>query len=138
MAKATQSRPSLTADTAADLMSPVASIRQGTSFQEAVAFFIDRNLAVVPVIGDFGEPVGVLSIADLLIHVRESSGATQIALATVGDLMTPTVFSVTPQTPAADVIQDMLRSKVHHLFVIDAGGRIMGVVSACDVLRHLE
>jgi CBS-domain-containing membrane protein len=138
MATATQSRPSLTANTAADLMSPVACIRQGASFQEAVAFFIDRNLPVAPVCGDYGEPVGVLSIADLLIHVRESSRPTQIAPASAGDLMTPTVFSVTPQTPAAEVIQDMLRSKVHHLFVIDADGRIMGVVSACDVLRHLR
>jgi CBS domain-containing protein len=119
-------------------MSPVASIRQGASFQEAVAFFIDRNLTVAPVVGDFGEPVGVLSIADLLVHVRESSRATQIAPARAGDLMTPTVFSVTPQTPAAAVIQDMLRSKVHHLFIIDPDGTIMGVVSACDVLQHLQ
>jgi predicted transcriptional regulator len=139
MPTATESRLSVAADTAADLMSAsVACIPKGASFHEAVAFFVDRNVTIAPVIGDLGEPVGVLSIADLLIHVRESNLAGQIASATAADLMTPTVFSVTPQTTAADVVQDMLRSKVHHLFVIDSDGRIMGVVSTCDVLRHLQ
>jgi CBS-domain-containing membrane protein len=32
----------------------------------------------------------------------------------------------------------MLQSKVHHLFVADEGGTILGVVSACDLLHHLH
>jgi CBS-domain-containing membrane protein len=139
MPTAIESTLRLTAETAADLMSaPVPSIPHRASFQEAVAFFIDHNLTVAPVVGDRGEPVGVLSMADVLIHVRASAPADKIAPATAARLMTPTVFSVTPKTPAVDVIQDMLRSKVHHLFVIDPDGRIMGVVSACDVLQHLQ
>src|SRR5262245_8187156 len=130
---------SLSADTAADLMSrSVACIPHDASFQDAAVFFIDRNVTVAPVTGDLGEPVGVLSITDLLVHVRESALASQIPPVTVADLMTATVFSVTPQTPAVDVIQDMIRSKVHHLFVIDPDGRIIGVVSMCDVLQHLK
>ena len=138
MSTATRSRPVLKADTAAELMTPVASIRRSATFHDACAFFIDRNLTIAPVIGDLGEPVGVLSIADLLIHVRESNRPGPGVPATAGDLMTPMVFSVPPETLAAEVIRDMLRSKVHHLFVIDPDGRIMGVVSACDVLRHLQ
>jgi CBS-domain-containing membrane protein len=134
-----ENRPVLTAETAADLMSaPVPSIPHRASFQDAVAFFIDHNVTIALVIGDRGEPVGVLSMADLLIHVRESGSEDKITPATAATLMTPTVFSVTPETPALDVTQDMLRSKVHHLFVIDPDGRIKGVVSACDVLQHLQ
>lgn len=139
MPTATQSRPTLAVETAADMMSgPVASISGRASFSQAVAFFIDQNVTVAPVVGDQGEPVGVLSVVDLLIHVRESVPSERIVSATVVTLMTPTLFSVTPDTPASLVIQDMLRSKVHHLFVTDADGRILGVVSACDVLRHLQ
>jgi CBS-domain-containing membrane protein len=139
MPTAIESRLCLAAETAADLMlAPVASIPHRASFQEAVAFFIDHNVTVAPVIGDRGEPVGVLSIADLLIHVRESAPEDKITPASAATLMTPTVFSVSPETPAAEVVQDMLRSKVHHLFVIDPDGRIRGVVSACDVLQHLQ
>ena len=134
----------LAAETAADLMSAhLASIRHDTTFPEALAFFIDRNVTVAPVVGDLGEPVGVLSVTDLLIHVRacvvpDRGGAGRVAPADVVSLMTPTVFTVEARTPAADVVRDMLRSRVHHLFVTDDAGKIVGVISTCDVLRHLQ
>lgn len=139
MPTAIENRLFLAAETAADLMTaPVPAIPYQADFQEAVAFFIDHNVTVAPVIGDRGVPVGVLSIADMLIHVRESAPGDKIALATTATLMTPTVFSVAPETPAVEVVRDMLRSKVHHLFVIDPDGKIRGVVSARDVLQHLQ
>jgi len=134
-----ENRLSLAVESAAELMSaPVQSISHRATFHEVVEFFIDHNVTVTLVLGDRGEPVGVLSMADVLIHVRESTPANPVAPASAGSLMTPTVFSVTPKTPAVDVIRDMLRSKVHHLFVIDTDGKITGVISASDVLRHLE
>jgi len=48
------------------------------------------------------------------------------------------VFSVSPDTPAAKVIEDMVGLKVHRLFVVDDGGILVGVISALDVMRHLE
>jgi CBS-domain-containing membrane protein len=136
-------RLALAAETAADLMRPdVATISRDATFAEALAFLIDRNLTVAPVVGGHGEPVGVLSVTDVLIHVRESvvpdrGGAGRVEPASADRLMTPTVFTVHAWAPAADVVRDMLRSRVHHLFVTDDGGRIVGVISACDVLRHL-
>ena len=54
------------------------------------------------------------------------------------DVMTPAVFSVPPDTPAATVIRRLLALKVHRLFVVDEDGVLVGVISAADVLRHLE
>ena len=54
------------------------------------------------------------------------------------EMMTPVVFSVTPHTPAAKVVEDMLALKVHRLFVVDPDGVLVGVISALDVLRHLR
>ena len=48
------------------------------------------------------------------------------------------VFSVTPQTPAARVVADMLALKVHRLFVVDEAGVLVGVISAVDVLQNLR
>src|SRR6478736_3077042 len=132
-------RLALAAETASDLMRPdVAAVSHDTTFGEALAFFIDRNLTVAPVLGDRGEPVGVLSLTDLLIHVRECvvpdrGGAGGVGAASAERLMTPTVFTVGTRAPAADVVGDMLRSRVHHLFVTDDAGRIVGVISARDV-----
>ena len=129
----------LCAETAAELMCPnVAVLPRHLSFPEAIGFFIDHNVTVAPVVGDRGETVGVLSVTDLLIHVRQSAASHKIVPATAESLMTPTIFSVSPDTPAEEVIADMIRSKVHHLFVADRDGQIHGVVNTCDLLRFLR
>ena len=139
MATATDSRLTLRAETAADLMCPdVTPILHDAPFDEILGALIDANANVAPVVGEHGEPVGVISLTDLAIHVRESAAAGRVAPAAAEDLMTPAVFAVGPDTPAAEVIQDMLRSKVHHLFVADEGGTILGVVRTCDLLHHLH
>jgi CBS domain-containing protein len=134
----------LAAETAADLMRrDLTSIPHDATFAEALAIFIDHNLTVAPVVEERGGPVGVLSITDLLIHVRECvvpdrGGSRRVEPISVDSLMTPTMFAVDAHTPAADVVRDMLRSRVHHLFVTDDVGKIVGVISARDVLRHLQ
>jgi predicted transcriptional regulator len=142
---AVSDRPlSLAAETAADLMHGDAiSIRHDATLSEALAFFIDHNMNVAPVVGDRGEPLGVLSVTDLLIHVRacldlDRGGAGRVEPASAVELMTPTVFTVDARVPAPEVVRDMLQSRVHHLFVTDDTGRIVGVISTCDVLRHLQ
>jgi CBS-domain-containing membrane protein len=45
---------------------------------------------------------------------------------------------VTPSTPAGSVIEQLLALNVHHLFVIDATGVLVGVIGATDVLWHLH
>ncbi len=51
--------------------------------------------------------------------------------------MTPVVFTVGLETPAAKVVEQMLNMKVHHLFVVDDDLALIGVISSLDVLRHL-
>jgi CBS domain-containing protein len=155
----------LRAETAAELMTPnPVSIREDASLREAVALLIDRGYSAAPVIDEAGRPVGVLSRTDVLIHDRECvEHVTPVAeyyeredLVTdenevlgegfqvervdptrVRDVMTPAVFAVQPETPAARAVTEMLRLKVHRLFVVDADGVLIGVISALDVLRAL-
>src|SRR5262249_47882848 len=147
-------RITLEAFTAADLMSdnPV-SIRAEASVMEAVALLTDRGFSAAPVIDEAGRPVGVVSRADILVHDRESHrapafpegrampegfGVENCDPAVVGDIMTPGIFAVTLDTPAASVVEQMLALHVHRLFVVDGDGLLVGVVSALDVLRHLH
>jgi len=159
-------RPTLDANNAADLMTanPV-SIRDNASIREAVTLLIDKGFSAAPVIDASGRPVGVLSRADIIVHDRERveylSSASEyyeesdLTLRSgeslkngfqierpdrtrVSDIMTPVVFSVSPDTAAAKVIEDMVGLKVHRLFVVDDSGILVGVVSALDVMRHLE
>jgi CBS domain-containing protein len=56
----------------------------------------------------------------------------------VRDLMTPALFSVAADTPARTLVEEMRDLNVHRLFVTDPAGVLIGVVSAMDVLRHLD
>src|SRR5437667_6420725 len=114
-------RLGLWAETAADLMTPnPVSLRDNATAREAAALFTAKGYSAAPVIDEAGRPVGVLSGSDLLIHQgetpRESCAIADEVL--VRGLMTPAVFSVHPETPAAKVVAEMLSLKVHRLFVV--------------------
>jgi len=138
-------RLSLGTETAAELMRPDPPvIRHDATLQQALSLFIDRNVTVAPVVDQHGVSIGVLSVTDLLIHVREASlgdlatPAPDRETVTAETMMTPTIFAVGAETPAHEVVRDMLQSKVHHLFVTDPRGTIKGVIGTWDVLAHLK
>jgi CBS domain-containing protein len=150
----TLERPPLVlgARAAADLMTPnPVSLRETVTAGEAAAFLTERGISAAPVINEAGTPVGVLSQTDLVVHDRETveslaarrrRGGDSRRLpeeeALVRDLMTPAVFTVRLEAPAAQVVEDMLALRVHRLFVVDDGGVLVGVVTATDILRRLE
>ncbi|HEY7156611.1 MAG TPA: CBS domain-containing protein [Gemmataceae bacterium] len=144
------------------------SIRRDASIREALELLTDYGFGAAPVIDEAGRPVGVVSRTDVLIHEREyvhhASAPDGISSqrhcsdwdmflepflpegfsievtdpTTVGEIMTPAVFTVSLETPTREVVRRMLELKVHHLFVIDADLALVGVISPLDVLRHLE
>ena len=97
--------------------------------------FIARAISAAPVIDEAGHPIGVLSRSDVMIHQAEPCLADPT---TVEELMTPAVFAVSPETAAAEVIESLLTLQVHRLFVLDAEGALVGVITPLDVLRHLH
>jgi CBS domain-containing protein len=149
---------------ASELMtSSVVSISENSSVREAMAMLIDHGFSGASVINDAGRPVGVVSQSDILIHDRNNVAfakrvpeyyAESDLTAAVGepiagfqveavdrtvvrDVMTPIVFSVSPDSTAREAIAEMLRLRVHRLFVIDRGGVLVGVIAMSDILRHL-
>lgn len=153
----------LHAETAADLMMPnPVSLQADATIREAIALLIDRGFSAAPVIDEAGRPIGVLSRSDIVVHDREhvcspvsyydradlkthegerlgdGFHVEEVDPAEVRDLMTPTVFAVSPETSVTEVVHEMLALRVHRLFVVDHAGILVGVISALDVLRHLR
>lgn len=147
--------------TAEDLMTPnPISIRADASVREAVALLTDHAFHAAPVIDEAGRPVGVVSTTDLLIHdreqtrhavvedytewdrpprmIREGFGVEVADPTPVRDVMTPVLFSVPTLAPASKVVSEMLKMRVHHLFVTDEDGVLVGVISPVDVLHQLK
>jgi CBS domain-containing protein len=156
----------LCADTAAELMSPnPVSIEADATVREAVGFMVDKGFSAAPVIDKAGRPVGVVSQSDIVVHDRESVeyaqstpgfyqrsdqescrtkglkegfGVVEVDRTRVSAIMTPVVLSVSATTRASKVVEEMLKLKVHRLFVVDEAGVLIGVISALDILRHLH
>jgi CBS domain-containing protein len=154
--------PVLWADSARDLMTPdPVSIRHTATIREAAALLTDRGFGAVPVIDDGGRPIGVLSRTDIVRYDREHTATAspsapaqertasgervgegflieETEAPLVREIMTPMVLAVDPATPASDVVAEMIKSRVHRLFVVDGSGALIGVISAFDVVRHLK
>ncbi len=127
----------LLADTAADLMTPgPATIAATSTVAEAAAFLTGKGFGAVVVIDEAGHPVGVVTKTDLLVHDRERGGRAA-GSTPVRSVMTEAVMSVRPDTPAASVVEQFVALNVHHLFVADPTGVIVGVIGTPDVLRKL-
>jgi CBS domain-containing protein len=154
---------SLKCATAHELMTPnPISISAISTLKRALAFLLDHHFSAAPVIDEAGRAVGVFSITDIVRHIKKQSAAkssrneyydmASLALpdggwfgpeAEGGDetevrhVMTPLVFSVTPNTPASQVIEAMIEENVHRLFVVDDAGVLVGVISTFDILKRL-
>jgi CBS domain-containing protein len=129
----------LQAATAADLMSagPV-SIADTDTVPEAVEFLTGRGFGAAVVIDAAGHPIGVVTKTDVLLHTRRHKPGLEPDDTPVTEVMTPAVFSVRPDTSARSVVEQLLELHVHHLFVTDASGVIVGVISPVDVLKKLK
>jgi predicted transcriptional regulator len=127
----------LLAETARDLMTPgPVSIDSTASVAEAAAFLTARGFGAAVVIDAAGHPIGVVTKTDILVHDRER-GAAAGEKTRVRDIMTEGVFSVKEDTPARSVVGQMVALNVHHLFVVDPTGVVVGVIGTLDVLRKL-
>jgi CBS domain-containing protein len=155
-------RLSLRAATARELMveNPI-SVRRDATVREALALMIDRGFSVAPVVDESGRAVGVVSVSDILIHNRENGGAfppddglfdalrryagplrtgetTDVRdPTTVESIMTPAVLAVRQDTSAAEVVRRLVAHRVHHLFVADDDGTVVGVIGTGDIVRNL-
>lgn len=137
------------------------SIDEDATIRKAAAALTHARISALPVTNKSGELVGVLSRADIVRFEGERgdfempasdlrSGEVDAAETQRGfhgettrhtpvkKIMTPSVYVVRPEANLASVVDQMLKRRVHRLYVIDSKGGLIGVVSALDLLRSLE
>jgi CBS domain-containing protein len=78
-----------------------------------------------------GKVLGIVSEFDLLRAITEGK---ELSKVTAGDIMTKGAISVTQDTPAMEIIQLLQSKHLIRVAVIDAEGRLVGVVSRRDIL----
>ncbi|RVU22969.1 CBS domain-containing protein [Streptomyces antnestii] len=117
--------------TVADLMAPMAvSVRRGTPFKEIARLLDEFDITAVPVVDEDERPVGVVSEADLL-HRREAAGGA----ITAADIMTSPAITASPEWSVVRATRVMGRHSVKRLPVVDATGRLVGILSRSDLVQ---
>lgn len=127
--------------TAQDVMTPhVRAVRSDWTPERLGAFFTEQGISGAPVVSERGTLIGVVSVTDLArwngSNEERVSRQQTVPQATVRDLMMPTVFCVEEDTPVREVVDKMIRSQLHRLFVTETGHRrrLVGTISALDLL----
>jgi len=88
-----------------------------------------------PVKDPSGNIIGVLSETDLLRRFLDERGNPS---GTVGDAISGVVWSIAPDDPAIDAVRLMVSRKIHRVIVVEAPGRLVGIVSSTNVLEALD
>jgi CBS-domain-containing membrane protein len=113
------------------------SLAATATVAEATTFLTERAFGAAVVIDDAGHALGVVTKTDVLVHARQRRPGLEPDDTCVTEFMTPAVFSVRIETSARSVVEQLLALNVHHLFVADERGVIIGVISPVDVLKRL-
>jgi predicted transcriptional regulator len=125
------------------MSSPVHSVRPEDDLREAQRLLDGLSITSVAVVEGDGDLVGVLSRTDLIRIGRRQAGSRGKAdLLTLPKMrvsrrMTQEVVKVAPRDPVAVAAKQMVRERLHRVFVEEAG-RLVGVLSTNDVMRAIR
>jgi CBS domain-containing protein len=84
-----------------------------------------------------GEALEEESSADEEFTNREDYSPEMLGRETVGQWMTSGVVSVSPDATLKQVCRMMVTESVHRVVVLDERGRLQGILSTMDIVRHL-
>jgi CBS domain-containing protein len=117
----------------ADVMSlRVVSVTPEESVQLAIARMLEENVGSVAVC-EGHELVGIFTERDVL---RLAGHGEALADLKIGDVMTRSVYTVSPDDDALAAAQLMSERKIRHLPVVQ-DGMVLGILGIRDVMRSL-
>ncbi|WP_136650681.1 CBS domain-containing protein [Paracoccus aeridis] len=109
----------------------VETVSPGDPVSRAVEVMAQRRIGAVVVTTDGVTPEGILSERDI---VRELARGGDPMARPVGELMTRKVATCVCADDALAVLERMTEGRFRHLPVVDADGRMVGVVSIGDAV----
>jgi CBS-domain-containing membrane protein len=134
-------------------------IRADADVHELEKRLIRDRIHGMPVVDADGMLVGVVSQSDLiawhyfagvdgagyygsedLLIPRDENSRLRLAdvrAAEVSEVMSPIVYCICPDQSIALAAARMIARRIHRLIVVDENGRVLGIVTATDLLRNL-
>ena len=145
---------------ARDIMSrEVITVTREATIKEIAGILTEHKISGVPVVDGEGRIVGVVSEGDLIyqdkklhtpafleilggvIYLEDPTRVGQelmkMTAAKAAEIMTTKVHTVREDTPVTDIATLMIERQVNRVPVLDAAGKIIGIVSRQDIIKSL-
>jgi len=137
----------------------IISLHESASVKDAIALFRESSLHDLPVIDSEGRPVGEVSTRSILHHAVPAYASADLIAAMrsgpdiqsvyknlegaldhpIAEVMNRNVQTVGEHTPTSAVAAMLITMKgdSNHVFVVDEDGRLLGLISARDIIHRL-
>jgi CBS domain-containing protein len=109
-----------------------------------VDLLVNNYIGCVPIVDDDGCPIGMITKRDLIEPMAnrtstadESPTWASLAPRTAKEAMLPIALTLDDRATVAQAAALMAAEDLHHVPIISAKGRIVGVVSSLDIVRWL-
>lgn len=146
--------------TVADIMTrePIV-VTPTTPLKEAIQLLADRHISGLPVVGEQGTLVGVISESDLMWQETGAETPPYVMVLdsiiylqnphkyeqeihkalgqTVGEVMTSQVITIEPEKSISEAAHVLQQKKVHRLPVLDNAGKLIGILTRGDIIRAM-
>ena len=104
----------------------------GAPIAEVAAALGGRRARAAVVVDMAGAPRGIVTDRDL--RARVVAARRDVAATTAGDVMSAPIRTIAPDAFAFEALLEMTRHEIHHLVVVDADGRLVGVLGSDDLV----
>ncbi len=140
---------------AGDVMTKkVISVKNDTPLVEAAQTLGDQDISGFPVVHNSGIIVGILSEKNFLSHMGapqnkmtfmkvvaeclkgKGCAAVSIRGQTACDIMTSPAVTVVEDTSIVEIANTFTKKNINRVPVMDEKGRMVGIVSRADIVRH--
>jgi CBS domain-containing protein len=110
------------------MTSDVLCVRENLELDELRDLFARRGVSGMPVVNSHGEPLGMVSTADLVQAPHRGK---------VEQVMTHLTFSLPDTATVSQAAALMALEHIHRVPITSEDGKVIGLVSSLDVLRWL-
>lgn len=119
------------------MSTPAQTCRRSTDLATVLQRMHAGNFGAMPVIDDRGRLVGIVTDRDLGLALARHPQCRATDL-TAGEVMHERVQDVDPHQDVREALRAMAREQVHRLPVVDADGRVVGMLATSDLLLGIR
>lgn len=134
----------------------VVTLSAGGTVHEVLNLMGENRVSAVPIVDHSGRCVGIISTTDLVDMTRDVDDdlyqldlvdsasrrflidrlAHSLGNESIDNYMSESLITVAPDSTLATATKRILKAGVHHLPVVDADERLVGIISSIDILAE--